>query len=191
MNANGFIVQDYNQLWYVPDKYNYMGISAFVTFPLDLINKASARELAKRQQTRTLGEQLEMLEFISDKSLLKEYCKACIEYRISIRLLFLESLYDNEIWSTCNPEGRCIGYECCPIPIDYQIMSDLDWVNELSEYVNKVNSFGLFNTYEDAVNFKSKYSDLINTKGIGDGLLPEDIYIFRIKEIDSTYLNTI
>lgn len=70
MNANGFIVQDYNQRWYVPDKYNYMGISAFVTFPLDLINKASARELAKRQQTRTLGEQHEMLEFISDKSLL-------------------------------------------------------------------------------------------------------------------------
>ena len=183
MNKNGFIIQDINHPLFVPKTFIYNGINAFAAFPLESFNDDLARELTKRQQTKLVDKKHVIQEFISDQELLKEYCKSCADHGLSIRLLFLESDYSQEAWMSESPATVFLGYEYCPVPIDFQIVSDLDWMPQLHKYVEKLNKHGLFDAHRSIKEFKLLYNKLLNINIAGDGLLPEDIFIFKVYEV--------
>ena len=97
---------------------------------------------------------------------------------IRIRLLFLESQYQDEIWSGKAVQKRTLGYEYSPVPFDEQIISDLDWFSGLADFLPKLNKFGLFERLEDAQAFVERYDKLLLTGNLGDGL--ETAFLFRI-----------
>ena len=67
--------------------------------------------------------------------------------KIEIRALFIESEYVDEVYKYELTQTRFLGYEYCPIPIDEQIITDLDWYEPFSVYLNKMNKYGLFDSY--------------------------------------------
>lgn len=180
---NGFLVQNINQPTNFVNSFSYYGINSYVNFPLSLISNAECYELTKRQQLQKFSDNTyRILEFISDDDLLVEYLECCQKHNIDIRVLMIESPYTEENY----PSNLCcstfIGYEYCPIPIDQQIITDIDWCPMLHIFKKQLNSFGLFSEFGDVYNFRNVYDTYCKTGLIGDGL--EFAYICKVYEIN-------
>ena len=187
---NGFIIQDKDTAMYTPNHFNYIGVNSLASFPLCCFSDELSRSLVKRQQSRRCADGKNVvLEFISERNLLEQYLFACQTKSIPIRLLFVESFYRDELWNSPVPDRDVLGFEYCPIPIDEQIISDIDWYPPLRCFWAKLNTFGLFNSYQEAKSFQKIYDKLVSSNQIGDGI--ENAYIMRVSVVNpALYLNT-
>ena len=101
--------------------------------------------------------------------------------KMNIRALFIESKYSIETWSAPLPRMKFLGYEYCPIPVDEQIITDMDWYMPFSKYWNTLNAYGLFNTYGEVLEFVNDYEQAFFAEKVGDGYM--DAYICRVSQI--------
>ena len=176
---NGFIIQDTLSPTLLTKSFDYKGINAYFDYPLTAVNDRQCRIISDKISSRKLeDDEYQILEFISDAKAYREYVKLCCEHGISTRSLFVESDYDREIWNGETPELKFIGYEYCPVPIDDQIITDLDWCENFSQHINKLNEYGMFQNIEDALAFKNDYTEAYNYGIVGDGDL--DAHIFKV-----------
>lgn len=182
MNANGILVQGLNEKTHFVKNFTYSGINAFFQFPLSALSDIKSRELTKLQRSTPIGENgYSITEFISDIDLYKRYAKRCSDLNIEVRSLFIESDYAEECWSGALPELKLLGYEYCPIPIDEQIITDLDWYHPFSKFWDRLNQFGLFQSYEAAKNFAYFYDKAFRLGEIGDGEM--SAYICKVSQL--------
>ena len=121
------------------------------------------------------------LEFKSNTDLDQRYTRKCAEMGVPIRSLFIESNYDMEIWQEPLPPMRFLGYEYSPMPLDVQIISDMEWYKPFEKYRLQLNKHGLFPSYECAVEFAKEYQSIAAIGEVGDEL--EDAIIFRVSEV--------
>ena len=181
-NANGILIQGLNDKTDYIKNFSYQGINAYFQYPLVGVNDSESRRLTDEQQSKKVSENLYLSqEFISDVGLYTRYLKKCEEMQIKVRALFIESGYSDEIWQDELPKMTFLGYEYCPIPIDEQIITDMDWYKPFSNYWGKLNKYGLFDSYDDVLQFVSEYNKVIDEGKIGDGEM--DAYICRISQI--------
>lgn len=177
--CNGFLVQDVNAPTVFASKFNYKGITSFHLFPLDNINSTECLKLSEKQQFKRLkGNSFQSLEFITNYDFLCEYLLCCEKHNIITRTLFIESSYALETYNDRMPLMKFLGYELCPIPIDEQIITDLDWYPQFYKYHSKLNEFGLFSSYLDALKFKVDYEVECKKNIIGDGV--GDYFICKV-----------
>lgn len=182
LNANGFIVQEISAPTGAVKNFHYAGINAFHSYPLSERYDAKSRHLTDRVFSHKIAEgRFQILEFISNQNLLAQYTALCKAYSIPIRLLFVESTFGREIWADNYPSGNILGYEYCPVPLDEQIITDIDWYHPFSRYWEKLNQYGLFSTFDDAREFKTSYDNALKRREIGDGEM--EAYIFRVTEV--------
>lgn len=180
---NGYLIQDLNKPTNYIKTFKYFGINSYSNFPLSTINNKNCQELTDLQSTKIDDNGChQFLEFISNKNLFEDYINCCFKNEINIRVLFCESAYKNEIFSDVLPEMNFLGYEYCPIPLDEQIIIDLDYFEPLKQFKSKLNKFGLFDTIEDILLFKKAYDEFVFAEIIGDGL--DCSYIFKVYEIN-------
>ena len=180
--AYGFLVQGLDDCSNFVKNFVYNGINAFFQYPLTSINNPECRKLTDEQCSKKITDnQYQSLEFISDLDLLKRYVDCCLKHNINIRILFVESCYLYEEWKEPLLETVFLGYEYCPIPIDEQIISDLDWYKPFSRFWYKLNKNGLFNTYDEVLDFKNTYDLAWRNNEIGDGEM--DAFICKVSEI--------
>lgn len=180
---NGFLVQDVNAPTNYVKNFNYKGINSFYMFPLININKTECVKLSEKQQFRKVDKTLyQSLEFITDYDFLEEYLLCCKKYNITTRLLFVESIYNLEVFNDILPPMKFLGYELCPIPIDEQIVTDLDWYPQFSKYHCKLNEFGLFSSYREILRFKKDYEKECIRNSIGDGI--SSYFIFKVFSLE-------
>lgn len=178
LKPNGFLIQGLDDINRRTKNFRYLGINAFHQYPLSTINDRQCRLLTEEQQVKKYRNEYQILEFISNKSLFDRYLNCCLEKNINTRVLFIESGYSYEEWSSSLPETNFLGYEYCPIPIDDQIVTDLDWYPSFSRFWSKLNKNGLFDTYGEALEFKKIYDLAYNNGEIGDGEM--DAFICRV-----------
>lgn len=180
---NGYLIQDLNKPTNYIQTFKYFGINSYNNFPLSTINNKNCQELTDLQSIKTDTDGCnQFLEFISNKNLYEDYINCCFENGISIRVLFCESTYKNEVFSDVIPKMNFLGYEYCPVPLDEQIITDLDCFEPLKQFKSKLNKFGLFDTIEDILLFKKAYDEFVFAEIIGDGL--DCSYIFKVYEIN-------
>ncbi len=180
---NGYLIQDLNKPTNYIKTFKYFGINSYNNFPLSTINNKNCQELTDLQSIKTDADGCnQFLEFISDNNLYEDYTNCCFENGINFRVLFCESIYKNEVFLDSLPEMKFLGYEYCPIPLDEQIITDLDCFEHLKLYKSKLNKFGLFDTFDDALLFKKAYDEFVDNEIIGDGL--EYSYIFKVYEVN-------
>jgi len=181
-NFNGALIQDYKAKTNYVKSFNYLGVNAFHSFPLIGRTENDAQLLTREQMFG--GNECNRfipLEFISNKDLYERYVNKCNELNISFRTVFVESDYSDEVWNGLDMKKKVLGYEYCPMPIDEQIITDLDWYPKFECFRKKLNEYGLFKTYEEAKEFRTAY-DLAFQKGlIGDGAF--EGYIFCVSEV--------
>lgn len=176
---NGYLIQDLNKPTNYIKTFKYFGISSYSNFPLSTINSKNCQELTDLQSIKTDADGCnQFLEFISNKELYEDYINCCFENEISIRVLFCESTYKNEVFLDNIPEMNFLGYEYCPVPLDEQIITDLDCFEHLKLYKSKLNKFGLFDIFDDVLLFKKAYDEFVDNEIIGDGL--ECSHIFKV-----------
>ena len=179
LNANGILIQGLDEHTDFINNFVYDGINAYFRFPLTAFCDSESRDLTSEQQSKKIsGDSYAVLEFISDYGLYERYVKKCNELGIKFRALFIESKYSEEIWSGQLPKKEFIGYEYCPIPIDEQIITDMDWYEPFSKYQKLLNEYGLFRTYSDAEKFSEEYTRAFNEGKVGDG--EENNYICKV-----------
>ena len=184
LQPNGFVVQDISTAMFIPTNFKYSGINAFCTFPLDSFSDKLSKSVSERQfAKRSEDGKYEILEFISDPALLTEYLSVCQQKNIQIRLLLVESSYEHEVWNDPIPDRTILGFEYCSFPADEQIVSDIDWYPPLRCFWHKLNSFGLFNSYQEAESFKKSYDKYVASGEIGDGI--EEAYIMRVSVVST------
>ena len=178
-NANGILVQGLtDQTGYVKN-FTYVGINAYFQFPLDMYQDNESRHLTNEQRTRMVaGGKYLNLEFITSLDLYERYMRKCAEMNIPTRALFIESEYAGEVWNGVLPEKIFIGYEYCSIPIDEQIITDMDWYLPFSRYQKDLNEYGLFDTYTAVEDFVREYNQAFNAGKVGDGEI--DAYICKV-----------
>lgn len=180
---NGYLIQDLNKPTDYAKTFEYFGINSYINFPLSSINNKNCQELTDLQSTKTDANGYnQFLEFISNKNLYEDYINCCFENEINFRVLFCESEYENEVFSENLPEMIFLGYEYCSVPLDEQIITDLDCFEPLKQFKSKLNKFGLFDTIEDILLFKKTYDEFVFAEIIGDGM--ECSYIFKVYEIN-------
>lgn len=182
LKQNGFLVQGLADTNNVVKKFNYFGINAYHQYPLSTVNDSFCKKLTEEQQVKKEKNGFRFLEFITDEKLLEKYLNRCLDLGIKIRILFIESDYSYEEWSGMIPETILLGYEYCPFPVDEQIISDLDWYPPFSIFRRNLNKNGLFDTYDEAFEFKNTYDLACENKEIGDG--KADAFICRVSELD-------
>ncbi len=181
--ANGFIVQDKMSLSDDVKNFAYHGLCAFDSFPLAQINDVICRKLTREQFSREVAEcEYVICEFITDYGLLKRYIRECIIRNIDVRILYVESEYEGEIFLGKVPKRTFIGYEYCTCPIDTQIITDLDWYEPFGKYHSMLNENGLFDSMDVLNKFIDEYNEEFNNGNIGDG--EADAYCFKVYEID-------
>ncbi|HBL85011.1 MAG TPA: hypothetical protein DDZ99_08980 [Clostridiales bacterium] len=184
-NRNGFVIQqtDLPAIWLYELTINYHGISAFTDSPLIRYERyTECRVVQKEAWSRDIGNGLyEELNFISNSDLLYRYIGQCKRFNIPLRLLFIESEMDAQIWSEPLPEMKFIGYEYCECPFDSQVITDFSWHEPFQKYRDKLNEYGLFSTLEDTQDFKMDYDKAFQEGIIGDGEM--ETYIFRVSEV--------
>lgn len=181
-NSNGILIQGLNDKTNFIRNFTYQGINAYFQFPLTYITENECRKLTEEQQFKEISNnQYISLEFISDLDLYKKYLKKCIDMKIEIRALFIESEYVDEVWKYELPQTKFLGYEYCPIPIDEQIITDMDWYEPFSVYLNKLNKYGLFDSYADVLAFSNEYNKAVGNNKIGDGGVKA--YICKVSQI--------
>lgn len=183
---NGFIIQDKSCPTNILKVFNYQGINAYDTFPLMSVNTPECREISNRISVSEVCEGIfEMREFISNENDLDEYIRLCRELSFPLRTLFIESDYCDEIWKGSLPQMRFIGYEYCPLPIDCQIITDLDWCPHVRKHLAKMNEYGLFQTEEDAISFKNDYIEAQSNGYVGDSGV--QAYIFKVSIVEEVF----
>lgn len=181
-NANGILVQGLNDKTKYIKNFTYEGINAYFQYPLTGENDNESRRLTNEQQSKEISNnQYVSLEFISNFDLYERYLRRCMELQIKIRVLFIESEYSSEIWREDLPSMKFLGYEYCPIPVDEQVITDMDWYEPFSKYWEKLNKYGLFDTYADVIEFVKEYNQAIENEKIGDGEM--DAYICRVSQV--------
>lgn len=181
-NPNGVIIQSTDRPTLYVSGFTYLGVKAYHQYPLSNINDALCREITKRVYSKIDPDgYYTPLSFISDESIYREYVEMCRKHSLSFRSLFIESQYSDEIWSSAIPQKTVLGYEYCSIPLDSQIITDLDWYKPLAPMQKKLNQFGLFRSLDDVLCFKDKYDDEWKKGNIGDGEM--DTYILRVSLI--------
>ncbi len=184
---NGIIIQDTTSPTDFMNKIKYLGVNAYHSFPLSLIEDIECRNISKEVFSKQLDDGFcQILEFISDKNLLKRYVDLCKKHNIPIRALFIESGYAFESWKEEKPACKFMGYEYCEIPFDSQIITDFSWHTPLHQFFGKLNEFGIFDTVTDVKEFKNKYDKEFNEGNIGDGEM--DTFICKIYEVDLNQL---
>lgn len=180
---NGYLIQDSNKPTTYVKTFQYFGINSYINFPLSSINNKICKKLTDLQSTKIdVDGYHQFLEFISNKNLYEDYINGCFENKINIRILFCESTYKKEVFSDSLPKMKFLGYEYCPIPLDEQIITDLDCFELFKMHKSKLNKFGLFNTFDDVLLFKKAYDEFVVNEIIGDGL--ECSYIFKVYEVN-------
>jgi hypothetical protein len=188
---NGFLVQHLYDIPYgmahAINTCAYNGLSARNTNPLSLSLDPKGRKLSEEAQWLRITEQkYVMLEFISNPSILLRYIRICQKFNIPIRLLFVESDYSGEVWVGPDIPKKFLGYEYNTIPIDDQIINDLCWYDQLSSFLERVNSCGLFASLNDVVLFKNAYDQAFEQGEIGDGDMETHIFcLFSVKSEDA------
>lgn len=181
-NANGILIQGLSDETNYVKNFLYRGINAYFQYPLTYISDSESRTLTNEQQSKKVSDNLSiMLEFISDYDLYTRYLKKCNEMQIKVRVLFIESEYADEVWQGEIPKKKFLGYEYCPIPIDEQIVTDMDWHKPFSDYWGKLNEYGLFELYEDVLEFAKEYNKVVEVGNIGDGEM--EAYICRVSQV--------
>ncbi|MBR6801372.1 MAG: hypothetical protein IKM61_06445 [Eubacteriaceae bacterium] len=181
--ANGFIVQDEKYPYDHAGKFSYRGLCSYDLFPLMHINDPVCRKLTDEQFSREVAEnEFVIPEFVSDYGLLKRYVMECVKREIGVRILFAESEYSEETYNGDLPVKEFLGYEYCPVPIDCQIITDLDLYEPFWKYHRLLNRSGLFDSYEEVISFAEEYCSEFDKGNIGDGEI--DAYIFKVYEID-------
>lgn len=181
-NINGILIQGLNEKNNIIKNFKYEGINAYHQFPLSSYIDSECMRLTREQCSREIENDLFIsLEFISSRSLYERYLTKCVQMELPVRALLVESDYDTEIWEGTLPPVRLLGYEYCPIPIDNQIVTDMDWYKPFAEYRSKLNEYGLFCTYEDIADFVNDYKKAMDADEIGDGEI--DAFICRVSQV--------
>lgn len=176
---NGYLIQDVDSVMPFIKIDEYKGINAYFNYPLCGIESRECRALTNRQMSQKTDDGMyENLLFVSDVELLSELEEACQIYDINYRKLFIESGYEDEICDVAPKNAMFIGYEYCPFPLDCQIISDLQWFEPLFKFQKHLNSYGVFNDYLTAQEFKKEYDRYLASGVIGDGL--EEAYICKV-----------
>lgn len=179
---NGVLIQDLEKPTNYVKNFPYQGSNAYFQYPLANIADLQCRALTDAQQFRKLSENEYLnLEFISDYDLYQRYVDKCNALQIKIRALFIESAYSDEIWNAELPKMQLLGYEYCPIPIDEQVITDMDWYTPFSMYWKKLNEYGLFDSYTDALAFADAYKQATHNGEVGDGDV--DLFICRVSRV--------
>lgn len=182
MNANGILIQGLNDKTNFINNFDYQGINAFFQFPLTYENDNECRKITNEQQSKKISDNHYIsLEFIADNDLYERYIKKCNEMQIDYRILFIESDYTNELWNNDLPKLEFLGYEYCPIPIDEQVVTDMDWYKPFSKYWKHLNQFGLFDSYDRAKEFANEYLNAMKEGTIGDGEM--NAYICKVSRV--------
>ena len=130
--------------------------------------------------------------FINDKNNAKKYIDMCKSRGISMRFLFVQSTYKDEIWNGNVPEGKFLGYEVDELASDPYTLMDLFGLNNADlyrKYVARLNEYALFETEEDAVAFKQEYERDLAEGLIGDGDV--DLYICKLYEISESEIEKV
>lgn len=181
-NANGILIQGLSDKTNYIKNFTYLGINAYYQFPLTWFHDIECRKLTEKQQCKKISDDTYMsLEFISDLELCTQYVQKCREMNLGVRALFIESSYQDEIWIGSLPQMIFMGYEYCPIPIDEQIITDMDWYLPFSKHRAKLNKYGLFQSYADVKEFVAAYHQAFQAKCVGDGDM--DAYICRVSQV--------
>lgn len=181
-NINGILIQGLNEKNNIIKNFKYEGINAYHQFPLSSCIDGECMRLTREQRSReTEKEQFISMEFISSRSLYDRYLARCSQMELPVRALLVESDYDTEIWEGALPPARFLGYEYCPIPIDNQIVTDMDWYKPFAKYRSSLNEYGLFYTYEDIAAFVNDYQKAMNANEIGDGEMAA--FICRVSQV--------
>lgn len=187
---NGFLVQHFYDFPPIMDNiiktHNYNGLSARNSNPLSMLSAPECLSLSKKAEWHSISEHEHILhEFISNPDLLIRYVKTCQEYSIPIRLLFVESDYNGEVWTGPDVPKKFLGYEYNTIPIDDQIITDFSWYLPLAPFWDRVNSFGLFSSSEDLTLFVNAYNHAFEQGEIGDGdMQPHTFCLFEVQPDD-------
>ena len=186
---NGFLVQHLNDCPHgVENKIHtceYNGLSARNSNPLSMFSDRESQELSKEAEWRVISEHKYALkEFISDPDILIRYIKTCQKRNIPIRLLFVESDYNEEVWRGPEIPKRFLGYEYNTIPIDNQIITDFSWYRPLSPFIKHVNPWGLFSSLDDVMRFKNAYDSAFENGEIGDGDMETHIFCLFDVQLD-------
>lgn len=186
---NGYIVQDagsdrcgMKMPFFAPK--GYRGIHRFIMFPLTFCQSDPVcRELSKKQSWRKISDNLfQLLEFISDEELLKQYVEACHGKSIPVRCLYIESDYEDEICQEKPQNIRFIGYEVTEIPFSDMTLCDLAINERFENYRQLLNENGLFANEGDAFKFKTEYKALLEQDLVGDGNV--DVFVCAVYETD-------
>lgn len=181
-NQNGIVIQSLDHKTNIVRSFVYDGIYAYHLYPLCWSSDKDCIALTRQQQSKEFEPGLYIsLEFISDADLYRRYTGKCAEMGIPIRSLFIESDYAMEIWQAPLPPMRFLGYEYSPLPLDVQIISDMEWYKPFEKYRTQLNEHGLFPSYACAAEFAKMYQSIAATGDVGDGL--EDAFIFHVWEI--------
>ena len=177
-NPNGILVQGLNDRTNFVKNFPYTGMNAFYSFPLLDRKDPECRELTWQQQFSKTNGNLLVSELITDADFYQRYINKCAELQIPVRSLFIESSYSLEIWNDPLPDMELMGYEYCPMPVDEQIITDMDWYQGFSRFWPMLNAYGLFNTVEDVKGFVEAYNCAYLADEVGDG--EADMYICRV-----------
>ena len=184
-HINGAIVQELNRPTghlKIPDA-DYLGINAFFHDPLSDAADCKLRHIAAQAMERQYADgTFALVNFIRNADLLFNYLQACRESGVAVRVLFIKSCYDAEMWKGEMPPCRFLGYEYCEIPFDLQIITDFNWYTPLNVFYQKLNCFGLFENLEDAEQFKQAYDTAMAKGFIGDGEM--DAFICEVYALD-------
>lgn len=182
MKANGILIQGLDDKTNYVQNFPYHGINAYCQFPLTWYGDVISQKLTEETLSRRIDEYwFESLEFISNPDLYNRYIRHCKAMNVKIRALFIESNYSDEIWTGALPKMEFMGYEYCPVPIDEQIITDLDWYEPFFRFHSLLNELGLFRTYADAESFAAFYNEAFRAGKVGDGEM--NSYIFRVSRI--------
>ena len=163
--------------------FDYEGMCAYWSYPLlTIIGDEECLSLSEEHcHIKTDDNMYIILEFISNPDLYERYLNKCKKLGIGVRVLFLESEYDCEIWQGGELEMEFLGYEYCPVCVDDQVITDIDWYKPFEAYKKRLNKYGLFDTYEEAVAFVADYKKAEESGDIGDGGF--DGFIFKVYEV--------
>lgn len=183
MNYNGYIVQDVNWPWYAPTTFSYSGLCAYDEFPLIHINDPECREITDKISSikDSEGYHIETY-FIEEKSILQSYLNICNYHNIKTRVLYVNMLQNRNNIKQHIENALFLGYECITLPVDDQIVSDLDYYGDhFPSIIPQLNECGLFDSISDAKLFLNEYKKYCDTGELGDDI--GDIYIFEVWQL--------
>lgn len=179
--SNGIIIQELSHPTNFVTDFNYEGLNAYYQDPLSCLNNAECKKLSRLISYRSNEDgTYTPLEFVASTELAVKYIAQCRKMNLSMRVLFVESEYGDEVWDDVLPQMQFLGYEYSPIPLDSQVVTDFCWYKPLQNHVSKLNGAGLFRTLEDVSEFKAAYDYAVLHDNIGDDTKS---YICKVSEV--------